>query len=177
MMVSEPKSCCHLRAYNSGLNPCFSGWWSRSLKKMIHQDKSTVLILVLVDDGLGVIIIVQSIYQTQSLNPCFSGWWSRRQWWNQLLRCSSFVLILVLVDDGLGDERETIRATIEVLILVLVDDGLGVHCVTAYPVSSECLNPCFSGWWSRRMWRRLARWTQEYVLILVLVDDGLGVLH
>ena len=63
---------------------------------------SSVLILVLVEDGLGVYLSALSIV------------------------LYAVVLILVLVEDGLGALKsrryETLR---EVLILVLVEDGLG----------------------------------------------------
>ena len=61
-----------------GLNPCFSGGWSRRLYKITKTDNTTeVLILVLVEDGLG----GHRRYHT---------------------RRDGNVLILVLVEDGLG---------------------------------------------------------------------------
>ena len=61
-----------------------------------------VLILVLVDVGLGPVVLHLWNYG-EGLNPCFSGCWSRTHF-----ECvtqsaeSSAVLILVLVDVGLG---------------------------------------------------------------------------
>ena len=64
-------------AATAGLNPCFSGCWSRTDDK---DDSDT---------------------SEDSLNPCFSGCWSRTGSSQRVGRCS-FVLILVLVDVGLG---------------------------------------------------------------------------
>ena len=63
-----------------------------------------------------------------------------------------FVLILVLVEDGLGvwQRRKKVAAPL-VLILVLVEDGLGDPQRIFHVFHSRaCLNPCFSGGWSRR---------------------------
>ena len=62
-----------------GLNPCFSGGWSR---RLIRQRVS--------DEGI------------LSLNPCFSGGWSRRGILTPQGDLADAVLILVLVEDGLG---------------------------------------------------------------------------
>ena len=87
-----------------------------------------VLILVLVEDGLGVITEIDYRDEILSgLNPCFGGRWSRSL---KSLVCTepeTFVLILVLVEDGLGDCIEVkVVSPAGVLILVLVEDGLGV---------------------------------------------------
>ena len=66
-------------AAGESLNPCFSGGWSRRLwKKFQNFILHIVLILVLVEDGLGE--DVQMAYSHTAL-----------------------VLILVLVEDGLGE--------------------------------------------------------------------------
>ena len=64
---------------------------------------SFVLILVLVEDGLGDLNKhLEKIRRLKSLNPCFSGGWSRR-WTSFSERYPiRIVLILVLVEDGLG---------------------------------------------------------------------------
>ena len=36
-----------------GLNPCFNGRWSRTLEKWANETPKEVLILVLMEDGLG----------------------------------------------------------------------------------------------------------------------------
>ena len=46
-------------------------------------------------------------------------------------------------------------------------------CSLSFAVSS-CLNPCFSGGWSRRPLKRGIQIQSTPVLILVLVEDGLG---
>ncbi len=62
-----------------------------------------VLILVLVEDGLGALILKQIAIELDSLNPCFSGGWSRSLLLFSILsNKSTTVLILVLVEDGLG---------------------------------------------------------------------------
>ena len=111
-----------------------------------------VLILVLVEDGLGVRSITPQEHVEKRLNPCFSGGWSRREGLqNRLVRVKS-VLILVLVEDGLGGGRKDAhQAPREVLILVLVEDGLGELGFLRNTPSIYCLNPCFSGGWSRSM--------------------------
>ena len=59
------------------------------------------------------------------------------------------VLILVLVDVGLGRGMVSMaRCVRTVLILVLVDVGLG-RSVFSHRRKDDCLNPCFSGCWSR----------------------------
>ena len=89
----------------------------------------SVLILVLVEDGLGDLggeCASPATYM--GLNPCFSGGWSRSL--ILLIQPSYFysVLILVLVEDGLGAGGLcALFCRPRVLILVLVEDGLGVN--------------------------------------------------
>ena len=66
-------------------------------------DAFDVLILVLVEDGLGERLSVTSSRSWKSLNPCFSGGWSRSANWNGGGTFPVWVLILVLVEDGLGE--------------------------------------------------------------------------
>ena len=63
------------------------------------------------------------------------------------------VLILVLVEDGLGGSAQgaVSKNVTEVLILVLVEDGLGDTKNNSFINIILCLNPCFSGGWSRRI--------------------------
>ena len=68
-----------------------------------------------------------------------------------VLNLQTMVLILVLVEDGLGVAKTWMQASYNwVLILVLVEDGLGVGQFASEDAARECLNPCFSGGWSRR---------------------------
>ena len=86
-----------------GLNPCFSGCWSRT-ENFTNPDA-----------------------RSYCLNPCFSGCWSRTLRTHCPALSPDCVLILVLVDVGLGPC--TVRSKsrqICVLILVLVDVGLGL---------------------------------------------------
>ena len=110
-----------------------------------------VLILVLVEDGLGDIYISTFTKSAVSLNPCFSGGWSRSPFAPPFAGCAFTVLILVLVEDGLGVAYN----------LTVQQEKLG-------------LNPCFSGGWSRRRRENIRPHGYTEVLILVLVEDGLG---
>ena len=109
-----------------------------------------VLILVLVEDGLGEFKNAPCLRCVFGLNPCFSGGWSRRRGFNPRSLLTLLVLILVLVEDGLGEWLN----------------------ISVNPVMN-CLNPCFSGGWSRRS-MKVSRVRSTIVLILVLVEDGLG---
>ena len=95
----------------------------------------------------------------------------------QCQRARPSVLILVLVDVGLGHSAliSADALTTVVLILVLVDVGLG-HCgeVRFTRIRGGCLNPCFSGCWSRTCKSGYSWSAAGKVLILVLVDVGLG---
>ena len=109
----------------------------------------SVLILVLMEDGLGRVAADGSILTPSGLNPCFNGRWSRTPRRRETTKTLTLVLILVLMEDGLGlvfMNVNGLRST--VLILVLMEDGLGL------PVPSKTLRNC--------------------VLILVLMEDGLG---
>ena len=91
--------------WRNSLNPCFSGGWSRSprVEGRNHGEKR-VLILVLVEDGLGDALLATASDEDKA------------------------VLILVLVEDGLGGVALKYKDADDggVLILVLVEDGLGV---------------------------------------------------
>ena len=65
-----------------GLNPCFNGRWSRTLRWQL----STYAYLF-------------------GLNPCFNGRWSRTQQEAVETR-GGIVLILVLMEDGLGPQNQ-----------------------------------------------------------------------
>ena len=62
------------------------------------------------------------------------------------------------MEDGLGveDAQHQSMTVEEVLILVLVEDGLGVRKeFRPGVIDFWCLNPCFSGGWSRSMDEKL----------------------
>ena len=87
----------------TGLNPCFSGTYSRS-----------------VENG-------DVLEMPASLNPCFSGTYSRRVI-KKTYELKSVVLILVLVEHTLGAWRGHWKERLEkVLILVLVEHTLGAR--------------------------------------------------
>ena len=134
------------------LNPCFSGCWSRTgvLKTML-MSRQRVLILVLVDVGLGLVYIQSPQLPLSGLNPCFSGCWSRtmvsgllRLFSSRLNPCFSGCWSRTC----LATTGSVIGAT-GVLILVLVDVGLGPPEMDSTAKLSVRLNPCFSGCWSR----------------------------
>ena len=77
-MVSEMAIFNYTPENLESLNPCFSGGWSRRGVKIANHLGLTVLILVLVEDGLGE---AQKKASQAALDE---------------------VLILVLVEDGLG---------------------------------------------------------------------------
>ena len=86
----------------------------------------TVLILVVVDNGLVHLLMQRVVSTSTCLNPCCSGLWTRT---SKLKSMELFiiVLILVIVDDDLVPNRSKTESEIKgVLILVIVDDGL-VH--------------------------------------------------
>ncbi len=76
---------------------------SESYNKDRDDKWRTVLILVLLEDGIGGVLDAQDVTDLgQSLNPCFTGRWYRR--WNhqQDIYFLKVVLILVLLEDGIG---------------------------------------------------------------------------
>ena len=67
----------------------------------------SVLILVLVEDGFGVLRSGRRHLQNPlGLNPCFSGRWFRRRSYYFSYRRHKNVLILVLVEDGFGADAQ-----------------------------------------------------------------------
>ena len=76
---------------------------SEGLVPMSKLPGATVLILVLVEDGLGGMMQKNISATFISLNPCFSGGWSRSTNHQAMERVCN-VLILVLVEDGLGEQ-------------------------------------------------------------------------
>ena len=69
---------------------------------MLCASSQGVLILVLVEDGLGDNLQKTIPQEHAGLNPCFSGGWSRRVLRMGRTLIKTPVLILVLVEDGLG---------------------------------------------------------------------------
>ncbi len=84
------------------LNPCFNGIWSRtSLISTRWKRRPSVLILVLIEYGLGLMDYQLNGTSCACLNPCFNGIWSRTQLQVDVQHRRS-VLILVLMEYGLG---------------------------------------------------------------------------
>ena len=115
--------------WSFGLNPCFNGRYSQSLRLMRSL----------------------TYCNKKRLNPCFNGRYSQR-----LLRCATLstltlVLILVLMEDTLRDNsvNEVKQAKAVVLILVLMEDTLRVSSLNLQQ-SKRRLNPCFNGRYSQR---------------------------
>ena len=144
------------RNFERCLNPCFSGICSLSPQVRYIRINMEVLILVLVEYALWDSDLVDN-YLWKCLNPCFSGICSLRAV-SRTNRKQIDVLILVLVEYALwaeGDCAEHWKRQ-EVLILVLVEYALWEHrrnCQEDCPVL--CLNPCFSGICSLRLFYSL----------------------
>ena len=188
----------------ASLNPYCSGIWSRSRrnKKSDAQRLKEVLILIVVEYGLGVrdYIDVPKIYMhvlilivveyglgvadranadiiTEGLNPYCSGIWSRRE----LLKCmsngASLVLILIVVEYGLGVVLQRILKDSFriVLILIVVEYGLGVfNCLTKIFINYVLILIVVEyGLGDGELISR--RKAEAYVLILIVVEYGLGV--
>ena len=62
-----------------GLNPCYSGQWSRTMTLRMVKYGLKVLILVVVDNGLVQEVDDNTIEIVECLNPCCSGQWSRTE--------------------------------------------------------------------------------------------------
>ena len=123
---------------------------SYSSEPFSNVSLSTVLILVVVDNGLVRTSLM--ISTSMGIN----------------------VLILVVVDNGLIllCRNKLWKDRNIVLILVVVDNGLVRSSIMTCAIWSVSLNPCCSGQWSRTWWSR-NRCRLCKVLILVVVDNGL----
>ena len=132
-----------------GLNPCFSGTYSRSLQGGRVCTIGCVLILVLVEHTLGgplkrrsligpgvlILVLVEHTLGVVCTMP------------NEIRKG---VLILVLVEHtlGVGMECRDLQNR-RVLILVLVEHTLGEFEIPETEMPEVSLNPCFSGTYSR----------------------------
>ena len=72
------------------LNPYCSGRWSRTHSPSRNGSSRSVLILIVVDDGLVLKKAVWAMFQVKSLNPYCSGRWSRTLL-TANVRCSTLV--------------------------------------------------------------------------------------
>ena len=108
-MVSYSWPPCTVLTHRLGLNPCCSGQWSRTdVNGTITIKLGTVLILVVVDNGL-----VPS--------RCLEH------------PARHVVLILVVVDNGLVHNNVEVNDfDTKVLILVVVDNGLVLDLIRHY---------------------------------------------
>ena len=101
-----------------GLGRLKSGKWARALRAL-------VLILVLVDVGLGHVLCQDALRPVRCLNPCFSGCWSRT---SKLSASSLQRSSLNPCFSGCWSRtpgKAKLMVIVTVLILVLVDVGLG----------------------------------------------------
>ena len=84
-------------------NPCCNGRWAWTRWVLRELQPRPVLILVLVEDGLG-----HEKWSTETslripcLNPCCNGRWSRTFYGTVRWYWKCYVLILVVMEDGLG---------------------------------------------------------------------------
>ena len=88
-------------------------------------DEAAVLILVIMEYGLGRLLASSRRLWLRCLNPCYNGIWSRTCCsLNEIQR--HYVLILVIMEYGLG-QRLMVQANSSafVLILVIMEYGLG----------------------------------------------------
>ena len=101
-MVSEAAVVILYGSWATGLNPCFSGGWSR--RPYQHQ---------------------QNHRRGVCLNPCFSGGWSRSIYYPLEETPENVVLILVLVEDGLGEQllELTVSETVVMKFLISLTFG------------------------------------------------------
>ena len=70
----------------NSLNPCFNGIWSRTTYELADCKGRAVLILVLMEYGLGLHPLMFNQSCGCGLNPCFNGIWSRTLFPSMLLR-------------------------------------------------------------------------------------------
>ena len=133
------------------LNPCFNGIWSRTLSRGYHsRNQVPVLILVLMEYGLGVMNFKDQVKEVTSLNPCFNGIWSR----SSTLHISTVLCANCLNPCFNGTWSQ-----------------ICPHLTLVGTLSR--LNPCFNGIWSRTETCEVKVWMRD-VLILVLMEYGLG---
>ena len=154
-MVSEMAGCVLLLLWAHRLNPYYAGIWSRrSLeKKRLEAQALWVLILIMLEYGLGERVKTYQPNSGKGLNPYYAGIWSRRGfcpvgiqgktdslnpyyagiWSRSLMEKSAkvdwweVVLILIMLEYGLGAQEFYDYADyVAVLILIMLEYGLGV---------------------------------------------------
>ena len=96
-----------------------------------------VLILVLVEDGLGDLQPAKQASRSDSLNPCFSGGWSRSSGKLLQKRLEMVVLILVLVEDGLGEQLLELAVSEIVATKILISLTFGDQKYVPFRVLSR----------------------------------------
>ena len=85
-----------------GLNPCFSGRWSASIKDNVDlKEYASSLNPCFSGRWSARATGIRASVIRASLNPCFSGRWSARSKKSCGQIYKELVLILVLVEDGL----------------------------------------------------------------------------
>ena len=70
-------------------------------KQQDNLENNKVLILVLMEYGLGPLFYAAMVELGRRLNPCFNGIWSRTPV-KELIGDAEYVLILVVMEYGLG---------------------------------------------------------------------------
>ena len=146
------KTTTESRLFRYCLNPCCCGRWSqRHFGARLHWNFLSVLILVLVEDGLGASPI--TVRTRSCLNPCSCGRWLQRQWrsggFGTWLTESSSLFLWKMVSE----------------------------CMNLFTNNQifKRLNPCCYGRWSQRIKVYDKMETKFGVLILVVMEDGLRV--
>ena len=99
--------------HGNGLNPCFSGGWSRRINFTFYATNK------------------------YGLNPCFSGGWSRSVEKHDELKQIERVLILVLVEDGLGEQLLEVSVSETVVMKFLISLTFGDQKYVPFRVLSQ----------------------------------------
>ena len=132
------------------LNPCCNGRWSLTDASSVQPKVYTVLILVVMEDGLWLEYIDGAFDMVEeSLNPCCNGRWSLTVW-------------------------TKFRSRLRNCRLNPCCNGRWSLTPEDYNLCSVigCLNPCCNGRWSLTLIMQVAELLMR-VLILVVMEDGL----
>ncbi len=132
------------------LNPCFNGRWSLTSDMNAYLGNAfSVLILVLMEDGLWLFVTKKGAKAFDSLNPCFNGRWSLT-----LMKMLLMIVTIISLNPcfngrwSLTMKANLFASCVQVLILVLMEDGLWQRGTKGESENYFGLNPCFNGRWS-----------------------------
>ena len=109
-----------------------------------------VLILVLMEYGLGQQQMRSCVTTLICLNPCFNGIWSRTNLYATVWKTAASSLNPCF--NGIWSRTPANRRSLPrlpVLILVLMEFKWNIGRRPSIQYAKVCLNPCFNGIWSR----------------------------